>query len=95
MKCDLQYRSSFIVGIGGGTGSGKNAIAESLVQELGSENALLLSLDSYYHDRSSMNSSECGPINYDHPDAIDFGSLTRDLNQLAHGEAAVVSNECK
>lgn len=76
--------------MGGGTASGKSSIAESLIQELGSQNAMFLNLDSYYFDRSPLTPRERGVINYDHPSSIDFKSLARDVGELAQGRAVTI-----
>lgn len=72
----------FVIGVAGGSGSGKTTVAQRLAQELGGDALSLLRLDSYYCDRPDLSLDERAAINYDHPDAFDwplFGAHVRDL----------------
>lgn len=71
-----------MIGIAGGTGSGKTTVAERLVTELGSEQVALLSQDSYYADNRHMSMKEREQINYDHPDSVDGDLLLEHLRLL-------------
>lgn len=73
-----------IMGIAGGTGSGKTLVARSVGDALGRRIALL-GQDSYYIDRSNLSPAERDRINFDHPDAFDHDLLIEHLNQLAQG----------
>jgi uridine kinase len=75
-----------ILGIAGGTGSGKTLVAKSIEEALGQQ-ILVLGLDSYYLDRSSLPFAERAKINYDHPDAFDCDLLISHLDALSRGEA--------
>lgn len=75
-----------IIGIAGGTGSGKTTVAERLVDELGTESVVLLSQDSYYMDNRHLSMDERERINYDHPESVDGGLLLQHLRQLRRGE---------
>ena len=73
----------FMVGIAGGTGSGKTTCARRLAKMLASTNTVtLLDMDSYYNDMTFIPSQERDQVNYDHPDAVDFVRLHEDLLQL-------------
>ncbi|MDF2814530.1 MAG: uridine kinase [Paenibacillus sp.] len=74
-----------IIGIAGGTGSGKTTVAERLVNELGTESVVLLSQDSYYMDNRHLTMEEREQINYDHPESVDGGLLLQQLRQLRAG----------
>ena len=78
-----------ILGIAGGTGSGKTLVAKSIAQALGGRIAIL-GLDSYYLDRRDLPFEEREKINYDHPDAFDCGLLTSHIEALAAGDAVDV-----
>ncbi|MDF2719584.1 MAG: udk [Paenibacillus sp.] len=71
-----------MIGIAGGTGSGKTTVAERLVTELGSEQVALLSQDSYYADNRHLSMEEREQINYDHPDSVDGDLLLEHLRLL-------------
>jgi uridine kinase len=74
-----------IIGIAGGTGSGKSTVSKSLERELGIENVVLLSQDSYYVDRPNLSLEERSLQNYDHPDAFENSLLLEHLLQLRNG----------
>jgi uridine kinase len=76
---------SLLVGIGGGTGSGKTSLAVRIQEKVGPERCLLLAQDAYYKDGSSLSPEEQGAINYDHPDAYDTSLLVQDLRDLKAG----------
>ncbi|TMV50248.1 uridine kinase [Paenibacillus mesophilus] len=71
-----------MIGIAGGTGSGKTTVAERLVTELGSVQVALLSQDSYYADNRDLSMEEREQINYDHPDSVDGELLLEHLRLL-------------
>ncbi|HPM78585.1 MAG TPA: uridine kinase [bacterium] len=76
-----------IIGISGGTGSGKTSVARGLQRQLGAEHVIVVYQDSYYRDRSDLTTDERALINYDHPDAIDTQLLCEQLQSLSRGEA--------
>lgn len=76
---------SILVGIGGGTGSGKTSFAEKLLARLGPERCVTLTQDSYYKDGSGLSPEARATINYDHPDAFDSSLLVQDLRDLKAG----------
>lgn len=75
-----------VVGVAGGTGSGKTCFASALAARAGEDRALLLSLDAYYHDPSHLPFEERVRINYDHPNAYDFALLLSHLEALTRNE---------
>ncbi len=75
-----------IIGISGGTGSGKTAISEKLKKEFGESDIGFISQDSYYNDNGNLSFDEKNKINFDHPDAIDFELLINHLNLLKNGK---------
>jgi uridine kinase len=79
-------RAPLLIGIAGGTGSGKTTLAAGLVSELGAGVALL-EHDWYYRDRSGMSEREREDVNYDEPAALDNGLLATHLAELRAGRA--------
>jgi len=73
-----------IIGIAGGSGSGKTYLAQSVARELG---ATVISVDAYYRDLSYMTPAERARQNVDHPDSIDFELFRSQMQQLAAGES--------
>ena len=83
VRVGLHPIAPFLVGIAGGTGSGKTTCARRLAKMLASTNTVtLLDMDSYYNDMSFIPSHERDQVNYDHPNAVDFVRLQEDLLQL-------------
>lgn len=74
-----------IVGIAGGTGSGKTSFAQKLTDRIGAERCLTIAQDAYYKDGSSLAPEAQAAINYDHPDAFDTSLLVQDLRDLRAG----------
>jgi len=74
-----------IIGICGGTGSGKTTIARSIVEDIGAENVILLEQDSYYRNLIDMPLDERHLANFDHPDSIDSDMLVNHLKRLKDG----------
>lgn len=76
-----------ILGIAGGTGSGKTTVVEQIVSELPDHEVCVISQDSYYHDTSHLSMEERVKINFDHPKAIDFDLLVSHLKELREGKS--------
>jgi uridine kinase len=79
-------RAPLLIGIAGGTGSGKTTLAKRLVSELGGDVAVL-EHDWYYRDRSGLSASERENVNYDEPAALDNALLVQHLAELKAGRA--------
>ncbi len=71
-----------VIGVAGGTGSGKTTVAQHIVQNIGADRVALLQHDSYYKDQSHLHPEERARVNYDHPDALDNLLLYRHLQEL-------------
>ena len=76
-----------IIGIAGGTGSGKSTVVKRIVETLPPHYVAVVPLDSYYNDISSMTEEERHAINFDHPDAFDWKLLIQQVNDLRNGIA--------
>ena len=75
-----------VIGIAGGTGSGKTTITRKIMQSFGG-NVSVIYHDNYYKAHHNMNYEERSRLNYDHPDAFDTELLISDLKKLRRGEA--------
>jgi len=80
-------KKTLIIGVAGGTGSGKTTVARSILERLKAADAALIPQDAYYRDRSTLSMEERADINYDHPEAIDIELLQDHLKRLKQGEA--------
>ena len=80
-------KKAIVIGIAGGTGSGKTSIAQAILEDLkkGGAEALLLEQDSYYIKNDEMPFEERVKLNYDHPDVIDFELLEKHIIDLKNG----------
>jgi uridine kinase len=76
---------SILVGVAGGTGSGKTSFTEKLLRHLGPERCVTVAQDGYYKDGSALDPAARAAINYDHPDAFDTSLLIQDLRDLKAG----------
>src|SRR5688572_10747478 len=75
-----------ILGIAGGSGSGKSTIAKAILEALPEGKGVLLQQDHYYRSQSHLPEQERAGVNYDHPDALELDLLTGHLDQLRIGQ---------
>lgn len=93
MESKLKRSSaSMIIGVAGGTASGKTTLVRAFVEECGPDTAESITLDSYYFDQSSLPQTQRDSLNFDHPSSIDFRALGDDLERLAEGYAISLPN---
>ncbi|WP_322800539.1 uridine kinase [Thermoflexus sp.] len=85
-----KFRRPVVIGIAGGTGSGKTTVAEAIVRRIGPEYIALIQQDSYYKDQSHLPMEERAQINYDHPDSLDTDLLIQHLKELLNGRPVEV-----
>lgn len=76
-----------IIGIAGGTGSGKTTVVRKIVEALPPHYVAVVPLDSYYNDTTEMTDEDRKAINFDHPDAFDWKLLIKQVNELRYGNA--------
>lgn len=83
----MEYQT-IVVGIAGGTGSGKTSVTKAIIEELKKSNihAILLEQDSYYKRNDHLTYEERASLNYDHPDSIDFDLLEQHILTLKSGK---------
>lgn len=77
----------FIIGIAGGTGSGKTTVVKRLTERLPKGEVVVIPQDSYYKDSSNVPIEERQNINFDHPDAFDWALLEKHLKMLKEGKS--------
>jgi len=76
---------AILIGIAGGTGSGKTSIAKAIASDFGKSEVALIEQDSYYKNLSNLTIEERSLVNFDHPDAIDFTLMRNHLQKLMEG----------
>ena len=82
--------SLFVIGVAGGSGSGKTTVVRRIVDSLGSEHVTLLDHDRYYRDRNDLRLEERAALNYDHPDSLETDLLVRHVRALRAGREVQV-----
>ncbi len=76
-----------VIGIAGGSGSGKTTIADSVVSVVGEETAVLVQHDAYYRHTPHLSFAERSAVNYDHPDSLETELLVKHLETLREGRS--------
>ncbi len=81
---------AYVIGIAGGTGSGKTTLARALTEAIPKEHVTTLEHDHYYRDRSDLSPDERAGVNYDHPESLETSLLVEHLLALKAGKPADV-----
>lgn len=82
-----QGKKPLVIGLAGGSGSGKTTVAKEISKRLPQDRVLILPEDAYYNDNSALTMDERKKVNYDHPSAYDTDLLIEQLKALLAGEA--------
>lgn len=80
------YNQNIIIGVAGGSGSGKTFFSSALYKKLGAELSTIIYQDNFYRDQSNNFDHDGGSVNFDHPDALDFNCLKEKLISLKKNE---------
>jgi uridine kinase len=80
----------FVIGVSGGTGSGKSTVAERVISAAGHQQVAVVALDSYYKNHGHLSLEDRALVNYDHPDAFDWELMRTQLQALVAGESVDV-----
>ena len=75
-----------VIGIAGGTGSGKTTVVNNILRDLNTESVIVISQDNYYKDNHDLPLEERSKVNFDHPRSIDFDLLKQHVRALKNGE---------
>lgn len=81
-----KYFFMLVIGIAGGTGSGKTTVVSKILKNIDMEGVNVLSQDNYYHDNTHLTLPERESLNYDHPNSIDFDLLVEHVRTLKQGK---------
>jgi uridine kinase len=80
----------FVIGVAGGSGSGKTTVVRRIVESIGDDRVSLLEHDRYYRDRLDLRLEERAALNYDHPDSLETDLLVQHVNELRAGRRVAV-----
>lgn len=86
---ESQRKPPFLLGIAGGSGSGKSTVARAVLAALPPGAGVLLEQDHYYRPQSHLSLEEREKVNYDHPDSLEFDLLLSHVAELGQGRAIV------
>ena len=81
----ISAMASFVIGVAGGSGSGKTTVVRRIVDSLGLDQVTLLQHDRYYRDRNDLRLEERAALNYDHPNSLETDLLVRHVKELKAG----------
>ena len=82
--------SPVVIGVAGGSGSGKTTVVRRIVESLGDDHVTVLEHDRYYRDRSDLRLEERAALNYDHPDSLETDLMVRHVKELRAGRPVEV-----
>lgn len=82
-----KQNTSLVIGIAGGTGSGKTTIADYILDTVGPEKIAFLPHDAYYHELTDLSQEERAKVNFDHPSSLETELLIEHINQLKAGNS--------
>jgi uridine kinase len=77
--------NTFVIGVAGGSASGKSTVTEHILNMVGEDNVATLIQDSYYRDLSSLSPEQRRKVNFDHPDSFDWELMLRHVDDLVNG----------
>jgi uridine kinase len=80
-------QGAVVIGVAGGSGSGKTTVVSKIADSLGSDQAVVLEHDRYYRDHKELRLEERAALNYDHPDSLETDLLVRHVAELSAGRA--------
>ena len=83
----IKDRATLVIGLAGGTGSGKTTVSEAIRRAAGADNLIVLPQDAYYRAQTELPPEICKKTNYDEPSAFDTNFLVTQLDALLRGEA--------
>jgi uridine kinase len=86
----MNVKAPVVIGVAGGSGSGKTTVVRRIVESLGPDSVTVLEHDRYYRDRNDLRFEERVALNYDHPDSLETDLLVRHVRDLKAGNAVDV-----
>jgi uridine kinase len=86
----MDHPDPLVIGIAGGSGSGKTTVAQTILQRVGADRIAFLQHDSYYKDRSKLAPAQSAEVNFDHPNSLETELLIQHIAALRDGKAIEV-----
>jgi uridine kinase len=86
----MEHPDPLVIGIAGGSGSGKTTVAHTILQRVGSDRIAFLQHDSYYKERSGLAPAQSVEVNFDHPNSLETELLIQHIAALRDGKAIEV-----
>jgi uridine kinase len=86
----MNVRSPLVIGIAGGSGSGKTTVAQTILQRVGPDRISFLQHDAYYKDLTGLPPAQRAEVNFDHPNSLDTELLTQHILRLKNGQPVEV-----
>ena len=87
---EVSTSKPLVIGVAGGSGSGKTTVVRHIVESIGDEHVTVLEHDRYYRDRNDLRLEERAALNYDHPDSLETDLLVRHVEALRAGQSVSV-----
>ncbi|KRN33605.1 uridine kinase [Weissella halotolerans DSM 20190] len=87
IKRIMSMKRPVVIGVTGGSGSGKTTISNKIYSRLAGESVVMIPQDAYYNDQSELTMAQRQAVNYDHPDSFDTDLLIRQLETLVAGQS--------
>ena len=86
----MPHDTPLVIGIAGGSGSGKTTVAQEILQRVGPERIAFIQHDSYYKDLTGLPPAQRAEVNFDHPNSLETGLLICHIEQLKEGKSIKV-----
>jgi uridine kinase len=86
----MSHHEPLVIGIAGGSGSGKTTVAQTILQRVGPDRISFLQHDAYYKDLSGLPPTQRAEVNFDHPNSLETELLARHIRQLRDGQPVEV-----
>ncbi len=86
----MKHPDPLVIGIAGGSGSGKTTVAQTILQRVGTDRIAFLQHDSYYKDLSGLPPAQRNEFNFDHPNSLETELLIKHITALRNGKAVEV-----
>ena len=83
----MENDAALVIGIAGGSGSGKTTVAQEILQRVGPDRTAYIQHDSYYKDLTGLPPTQRAEVNFDHPNSLETDLLTAHIEQLKQGES--------